>query len=44
MGGLLAALIVGGIAGWLAGVIMKGRGHGVVLNIVIGIALTRIRA
>lgn len=35
--GLLAALIVGGIAGWLAGVIMKGRGHGVLMNIVIGI-------
>ena len=37
MGGLLAALIVGGIAGWLAGVIMKGQGFGVPLNIVIGI-------
>ena len=35
--GLLAALIVGGIAGWLAGVIMKGRGHGLLMNIVIGI-------
>ena len=34
---LLAALIVGGIAGWLAGVIMKGRGHGLLMNIVIGI-------
>jgi uncharacterized membrane protein YeaQ/YmgE (transglycosylase-associated protein family) len=35
--GLLAALIVGGIAGWLAGVIMKGQGHGILMNIVIGI-------
>ena len=35
--GLLAALIVGGIAGWLAGVIMKGQGHGIVMTIVIGI-------
>ena len=35
--GLIAALIVGGIAGWLAGVIMKGQGHGVLMNIVIGI-------
>ena len=34
---LLAALIVGGIAGWLASVIMKGQGHGLLMNIVIGI-------
>ena len=33
----LAALTVGGIAGWLAGVIMKGQGHGLLMNIVIGI-------
>ena len=35
--GLIAALIVGGIAGWLAGIIVKGSGHGVIMNIVIGI-------
>jgi len=35
--GLIAALIVGGIAGWLAGIIMKGQGQGVMMNIVIGI-------
>jgi uncharacterized membrane protein YeaQ/YmgE (transglycosylase-associated protein family) len=37
MEGLLASLIVGGIAGWLAGMIMKGKGQGIVLNIIIGI-------
>ena len=35
--GLIAALIVGGIAGWLAGIIMKGQGQGVMMNIIIGI-------
>ncbi len=35
--GLIASLIVGGIAGWLASVIMKGQGQGLVMNIVIGV-------
>ena len=35
--GLIATLIVGGIAGWLAGIIMKGEGQGVLMNIVIGV-------
>ena len=30
-------IIVGGIAGWLAGLVMKGGGYGVLGNIVIGI-------
>jgi uncharacterized membrane protein YeaQ/YmgE (transglycosylase-associated protein family) len=34
---LLAALIVGAIAGWLAGVIFKGRGFGLAGNVVVGI-------
>jgi uncharacterized membrane protein YeaQ/YmgE (transglycosylase-associated protein family) len=34
---ILAWLIVGGIAGWLAGLIVKGGGFGVAANIVIGI-------
>lgn len=34
---LLLFLIIGGIAGWLAGLIMKGRGFGVMANIGIGI-------
>ncbi len=35
--GLLAWIIVGLIAGWLAGQVMKGGGYGVVGDIIIGI-------
>jgi uncharacterized membrane protein YeaQ/YmgE (transglycosylase-associated protein family) len=34
---LIIVLIIGGIAGWLAGVVMKGRGFGLFGDIVIGI-------
>lgn len=34
---LIVWLIVGGIAGWLAGLIMRGFGFGVVGNIIVGI-------
>ncbi len=35
--GLILWLIVGAIAGWLAGKIMKGGGFGLIGNIVVGI-------
>jgi uncharacterized membrane protein YeaQ/YmgE (transglycosylase-associated protein family) len=35
--GILAALVIGAIAGWLAGVIVRGAGFGLVGNIVVGI-------
>src|SRR5215510_8865087 len=35
--GLIILLVVGAIAGWLAGVIMKGYGFGLIGNIVVGI-------
>jgi uncharacterized membrane protein YeaQ/YmgE (transglycosylase-associated protein family) len=35
--GLLWSLIIGGVAGWLAGRIMKGEGYGVIINILLGI-------
>lgn len=35
--GILSWIIVGLIAGWLAGMVMKGSGYGVVGNIVVGI-------
>ncbi len=35
--GLLTWIIVGLIAGWLAGLVMKGGGYGVVGDIVLGI-------
>jgi uncharacterized membrane protein YeaQ/YmgE (transglycosylase-associated protein family) len=34
---LLILLLVGGIAGWLAALLMKGRGLGIVGNIIVGI-------
>ncbi|MGM0563562.1 MAG: GlsB/YeaQ/YmgE family stress response membrane protein [Pseudomonadota bacterium] len=35
--GLLAFLLVGAIAGWLAGKLSKGRGFGLFGNIVVGV-------
>ena len=35
--GLLYSLLIGAVAGWLAGKLMKGGGFGLLLNIVIGI-------
>ena len=35
--GLIFTLIIGAIAGWLAGKIMKGKGFGVIGNIVVGV-------
>ena len=35
--GILIALLIGAIAGWLAGAIVKGGGFGLVGNIVVGI-------
>ena len=37
MGGLVWWLIVGGIAGMLAGLMMKGGGYGVVVDVILGI-------
>lgn len=35
--GIIILLIVGAVAGWLAGVIMKGFGFGLIGNIIVGI-------
>jgi len=35
--GFLAWLLVGLIAGWLAGQVMKGGGYGVIVDIILGI-------
>ena len=35
--GILAWIIVGLIAGWLAGQVMKGGGYGVVVDIILGL-------
>ena len=34
---LILTLVIGALAGWLAGKIMKGKGFGVIGNIVVGI-------
>ena len=36
-GGIIAWLVVGLVAGWLAGMVMKGGGYGIVGDIVIGL-------
>jgi uncharacterized membrane protein YeaQ/YmgE (transglycosylase-associated protein family) len=36
-GGILAWLLVGLIAGWLAGVVMRGGGYGIVWDIILGL-------
>jgi uncharacterized membrane protein YeaQ/YmgE (transglycosylase-associated protein family) len=35
--GLITALIIGAVAGWLAGLVMKGSGFGLIGDIVVGI-------
>jgi uncharacterized membrane protein YeaQ/YmgE (transglycosylase-associated protein family) len=35
--GLLLTLIIGALAGWLAGVLMRGGGYGLIADIIIGI-------
>jgi uncharacterized membrane protein YeaQ/YmgE (transglycosylase-associated protein family) len=36
-GGILMWLLVGLIAGWLAGLFMRGSGYGIILDIVLGL-------
>jgi uncharacterized membrane protein YeaQ/YmgE (transglycosylase-associated protein family) len=35
--GLIIFLLIGAVAGWLAGVIMKGGGYGLVGDIIVGV-------
>ena len=37
LGHLIVYLFIGGVIGWLAGVIVRGRGFGILADIVIGI-------
>ena len=37
MGTILYVIIVGGIAGWLAALLVKGKGFGLIVNILVGI-------
>jgi uncharacterized membrane protein YeaQ/YmgE (transglycosylase-associated protein family) len=36
--GLIAWIVIGAIAGWLAGVVVKGGGFGLLVDIIVGIA------
>lgn len=36
-GGIIAWIVVGLVAGWLAGVVMKGGGYGVIGDILVGL-------
>ncbi|MBN3818663.1 GlsB/YeaQ/YmgE family stress response membrane protein [Paraburkholderia sp. Se-20369] len=36
--GIIAWLVIGAIAGWLAGLLVKGGGFGLIVDIVVGIA------
>lgn len=36
--GILSWIVVGLIAGWLAGLVMKGRGYGIAGDIIVGVA------
>ena len=35
--GIIIAIVIGAIAGWLAGQIVKGHGQGTLMNIVVGV-------
>jgi uncharacterized membrane protein YeaQ/YmgE (transglycosylase-associated protein family) len=35
--GIILSLIIGGVAGWLAGLIMKGGGFGIIVDVIVGI-------
>lgn len=37
MGGFFISIIIGGVAGWLAGELYKGDGFGVLKNVLLGI-------
>jgi uncharacterized membrane protein YeaQ/YmgE (transglycosylase-associated protein family) len=34
---LLVMLVVGGVAGWLAGLVMRGSGYGIIGDIIVGL-------
>jgi len=36
-GGIIAWVVIGLVAGWLAGLVMKGGGYGIVVDIIVGL-------
>jgi uncharacterized membrane protein YeaQ/YmgE (transglycosylase-associated protein family) len=37
LGGFITFLLIGALAGWLSGIIIKGRGFGALGNIIVGV-------
>lgn len=35
--GIIGGIIIGGIAGWLAGKIMTGHGYGIIVDVILGV-------
>ena len=35
---MIYAILIGALAGWLTGKIMRGEGYGILINIILGIA------
>ena len=35
---LIVSLLIGAVAGWLAGQVMRGAGFGLIVNIIVGMA------
>lgn len=35
--GLLAWIVIGLVAGWLAGLVMKGSGYGILVDVILGV-------
>ena len=38
MWGIILTILIGAVAGWLAGIILKGKSFGLLINILVGIA------
>ncbi len=36
-GGIIAWIIIGLVAGWLAGLVMKGGGYGIIADVIVGL-------
>jgi len=39
-GGIIAWVVIGLVAGWLAGLAMRGGGYGVVVDVIVGLRAT----
>jgi uncharacterized membrane protein YeaQ/YmgE (transglycosylase-associated protein family) len=35
--GLIATLVIGIVAGWIAGMLVRGRGYGIIMDLILGL-------